>query len=144
MDLTAVKRALAAAVTTAQIDLNGRRITATAFATDAIVEPHFFCAEYIGQYHKTYGGLMNVALTCRLFVSRADDKSGQEACDEAASSTGAGSLLATLEAARGAPGQKALSGAADDFVVQRVSGPRLYQIGQVEYYGLEFGLFVMG
>jgi hypothetical protein len=45
---------------------------------------------------------------------------------------------------RGAPGQQALSGACDDLHLQRVQGPRLFNIGEAAYYGLEFTVFVMG
>lgn len=135
---------LAAEIQAAEILVGDTALTATAFAPDALVVPHFFGAEFIGQYHKSYGGLLNIQMTWRLMVSRGDDRSGQEAAWDLASSTGDGTLLDAIEGARGAPGQKALSGAADDIVLQRVSGPRLFVFGTTEYYGLEFGLYVTG
>jgi len=144
MDLNTVADALAAGVEAADIRVNGAHLTATSEAPDALVVPHLFAAEIIGQYHKTHGGQMQLTWTWRLMGSRADDRAGQRALRTIANSTGTGSLLATLEALRGAPGQPALSGACDDLVVQRVSGPRLFEIGTVPYYGLEFTLFVMG
>lgn len=144
MDLNAVCDGIAAAVTSAAVTVNGQRVTATGFMPEAVAEPHFFCAETTINYHKTHGGLVEVLLTCRLMVSRADDKSGQEKARAVLAATGSNSIPAAIEAARGAPGQAALSGACQDLVLQRVQGPRYYQIGQVEYLGLEFVIFVMG
>lgn len=144
MDLNTVADRLVAVVEAANITVNDQRLTATAEAPDALVVPHLFAAEIVGQYHKTYGGQVQVVWTWRLMGSRAEDRWGQRALRQVANATGTGSLLATLEAARGAPGQPALSGACDDFTVQRFTGPRLFEIGQAQYFGLEFSLFVMG
>lgn len=144
MDLNAVAEALAATVTAAQINVNDQRLTATSYDPDAVTPPHFFAAEIAGEYHQSYVGLMRVTWTWRLIGSRADDISGQHALRELASSTGTDSLLSVLEAARGAPGQPALSGACNDFVVQRVTGPRLVEVGSTQYYGLEFQFLVVG
>lgn len=143
MDVDAVCEAIAAAVTTAELEVNGQRVTATAFAPEALAVPHFFTAEFVATYDKTFGALTELVVTCRLMLARADDRSGQKAARTLAS-TGAGTISAALIAARGAPGQSALGGAADDLHLQRVTGPRLYEIGQVQYYGLEFTVFVMG
>lgn len=143
MDLDAVCEAIADAVTDAELEVNGMRVTATAFSPDALAVPHFFTAEFVGNYDKTYGALVELTLTCRLMLARADDRSGQKAA-RALASTGVGTISAVLLAARGAPGQMALGGSADDLHLTRVAGPRLYEIGQVQYYGLEFTVFVMG
>ncbi len=52
-------------------------------------------------------------------MARSDDAEGQRLARQAASSTGSASILAALEAARGAPGERALDGAADDLVHPR-------------------------
>jgi hypothetical protein len=143
MDIDAVCEAIAAGVTAAQLTVAGKRVTATAFAPDSVTEPHFFCAEFDGVYDQTFAGLTELTLTCRLLVSRADDVSGQSAV-RALASTGSATVSAALLALRGAPGQPALSGAADDLHLRRVRGPRLYEVALVNYYGVEFTIFVMG
>jgi hypothetical protein len=143
MDIDAVCEAIAAAITAAAIDVNGQRVTATPFVADAVTPPHFFTAEFDGTYDRTFGGLVELNLTCRLVLARSDDRTGQSQARQLAS-TGTGTLSAAFLNMRGAPGSSALDGAADDIRLTRVSGPRLFQIGQVEYYGLEFTVFVMG
>ncbi len=143
MDLDDVCTAIAQAITSAALDVGGNRVTATPFAPEALTAPHFYTAEFTGNYNQTYGALMDLTLTCRLMVSRSDDKAGQQGA-KALASTGAGTLSAAFLDMRGAPGQAALGGEADDIHLLRVQGPRLYEIGQASYYGLEFTVFVMG
>jgi hypothetical protein len=61
-------------------------------------------------------------------VSRADDLSGQATLDALLSGSGPASLKAAIEAARGAPGQAAPGGAADDLQVVRAQSYRLYEM----------------
>lgn len=143
MDLDAVCEAIAAAVTAANIDLNGVRVTATAFSPDALTAPHFFCAEYTLNYDKSFGALAELVLTCRLLVARGDDRSAQKVL-RAAASTGVRTISQVFREARGAPGQSSLDGAAEDLHLQRAQGPRLYEVNGTQYYGLEFTAFVMG
>lgn len=143
MDVDDVCGAIAAAITAAAPTANDQRVTATKFAPDALTVPHFFTAEFVGNYHKSFGNLLDLTLTCRLMLARADDQSGQQQARQLAS-TGVGTINAAFLGMRGAPGQAALSGACDDLYIQRVQGPRLYDIGVVQYYGLDFTVFVMG
>lgn len=143
MDVDAVYQAICDAVTDAAVNANGQRVTATAFAPDGLTVPHFFPAEFVGNYDQTFGGLAELTITARLMLSRADDSSGQEMAQKLAG-TGESTIRAALVAARGLPGQAALGGTAEDIHLQRVQGPRLYDIGQASYYGLEFTIFVMG
>lgn len=143
MDIDDVCTAIAAAVNTAALTVGDAKVTASPFAPDALVTPHFYTAEFTGNYDKTYGALTELTLTCRLMLARGDDQAGQQQA-KALASTGAGTLHQTFRGMRGSPGQSALSGAADDIHLQRVQGPRLYEIGQASYYGLEFTVFVMG
>jgi hypothetical protein len=144
LDVDNVAIALAAAVTTAAVSLNGQRVTATDFIPDAITPPHFGVAEFTNTFHRSFGGRDEYLVTCRLFTSRADDAEGQRTARQAASSIGSESILAALEAARGDVGSLALNGAADDLVVQSARGPRLYQVGEANFYGVEFVVFVTG
>lgn len=143
MDIDAVCTAIADAITDAELEAGGNRVTATPFASEALTAPHFYTAEFTGNYDKTFGALTELTLTCRLMLSRADDRSGQQGA-KALASTGTGTIHAAFRAMRGEAGQAALGGAADDIHLQRVQGPRLYEIGQATFYGLEFTVFVMG
>ncbi len=144
LDLDDVCEALAAAVTAAELTVNGQQVTATAFGPDAVTPPHFFTAEYVLTYDKTFGAESELTLTCRLIVARGTDYAAQKGMRELASHVGSNSIPAVFRAARGAPGQSALNGAADDLHLLRAQGPRLYEINKVEHYGLEFTVFVMG
>lgn len=143
MDIDAVCEAIAAALTAAELTVNERRLTATPFAPDNLTPPHFYTAEFTGNYDKTMGALTELTLTCRLMTSSAGERVGQQQA-KALASTGTGTLHAAFRDMRGAPGQSALSGACDDLHLQRVQGPRLFDIGEAAYYGLEFTVFVMG
>lgn len=144
MDIDDVCVAIAAAITAAALTVNDRRVTATPFAPDNLTPPHFYTAEFTGNYDRAMGGaLTELMLTCRLMLSPAVDWAGQQQAKTLAS-TGTGTLHQTFRGMRGAPGQKALSGACDDLHLQRVLGPRLFTIGEAGYYGLEFTVFVMG
>lgn len=139
-----VYTALAAAVNGAQLMGETLQVTATAFAPDVPTVPHWFPAEFVGRYHRTHGGLMEMDITSRLMISRSSDETGHL---EALELAGAASdtMLEAIEAARGAPGQLALSGACDDLALRQVTGPRLYDYGtDGHFYGLEFTIFVMG
>lgn len=144
LDIDAVAIELAAAVTAAAITLNGLKVTATDFVPDALTPPHFAPAEFENTFHRSFGGRDEWVVTCRMFTSRADDAEGQRTARQIASSTGSASILAAIEAARGDPGERALNGEADDLVVRSVRGPRLYQVGESNFYGVEFVVFVTG
>ena len=143
LDVDLVFRQLAAAVTDAQIPGTTKRVVATPFSPDNPTPPHFFVAEFIGDYDETYGEDMNLTVTARLMLSRASEDTGQ-AEGRSLAGTGTNTIRHALEAARGAPGQAALNGACDDIQLKRVVGPRLYQYGDDQFYGLEFTIFVLG
>jgi hypothetical protein len=60
------------------------------------------------------------------------------------SGSGAASLKAAFTAARGAPGQLALGGLADDVHLQRVQGYRWYEHAGSSYVGAELAVRVIG
>lgn len=144
MELDAVCEGIAAAVTAAELTVAEKQVTATAFQPDSLTSPAFYTAEFLITYDKTYGGTTQMILTCRLMVSRGDPESSQEALKVLASSGTVGNIRAALNAARGAPGQPALDGAASDLQLQRAQGPRLYEVNGDQFYGLEFTIQVWG
>lgn len=114
------------------------------YLPDAVPEPCFYVGEINIDYHQTAGGKISADVMCRVLVSRADDLSAQRALRAYMQNTGTYSIRAALEAARGAPGQPALSGAADDLIVRRMQGHRFYLVGETEYLGAEWLVQVIG
>ncbi|WP_257895018.1 hypothetical protein [Streptomyces anulatus] len=112
---------------------------------DAVTAPHFFCGEYTVDYDKAMGrGLDVVELTCRVLVSRADDRSGQRILDSLLAGSGPSSLKAAIEAARGAPGGYALGGLAHDLHVMRMQGYRWYEHNGTDYVGADLIVKIIG
>ncbi|MEU9888670.1 hypothetical protein [Sphaerisporangium sp. NPDC051011] len=115
------------------------------YVPDSVPEPCFYAGEVEIDFDQTFGrGMDELLITCRLLVSRADDRAGQAALDSYLSGSGPDSVKAALVAARGAPGQPALGGLCDDLHLQRVQGYRLYQVGDRQYYGAELIVRVIG
>jgi hypothetical protein len=143
MDIDLVFERIAAAVNDAQIPGLTKKVVATAFSPDSPTPPHFFLAEFVGEYDQTFDSDMNLTITARLMLSRAGEETGQQE-GRILAGVGANTIRAALEAAAGTPGQSALSGACDDIQLRRVTGPRLYDYGEAHFYGLEFTIFVLG
>lgn len=140
MDIGGVKVALADTVR-AEIP----SLTCFGYVPDSIPEPCFFVGEAEIEFDKTFGrGLDEVTLTCRLLVSRADDRSGQAALDRYLSGSGPRSIKRAIETARGAPGEYALGGLAHDLHLTRVQAYRMYAVGENTYYGAELMVRVIG
>ncbi|GAA5048193.1 hypothetical protein HNP84_000225 [Thermocatellispora tengchongensis] len=140
MNISAVRAAIADAVRDAIPSLN-----CFGYVPDAPAEPCFYAGEVEIEYDAAMGrGLDELQITCRLLVSRGDDRSGQEALDRYLSGSGPDSVKAALEAARGAPGEMALGGLAHDLHLMAVQGYSLYQVGEVQYFGAELLVRVVG
>jgi hypothetical protein len=144
LDLNAVATAVTAAVTAQAITLDGKLVTAADFVPQAIDPPFFAVGEFENLVHRTYSGMNELTLKCAMYVSLATEDEGQRKCRAVASSSGANSVQGAVEAARGAPGQSALSGAANDIVLRNTSGPKVFEIAGKAYYGVEFELYVVG
>lgn len=136
-----IRRALADAVR----DPTVAGLNAYGYVPDSIPEPCFYAGEVEIDFDSVFGrGLDEMRVTCRLLVARSDDRSGQDTLDQYLAGSGAKSVKTALEDARGAPGELALGGLADDLHVTRVQGYRLYQVGEVQYYGAEIIVRVIG
>ncbi|MGW3651898.1 hypothetical protein [Streptomyces sp. NPDC000878] len=121
------------------------KLTSTSYVPDAVVAPCFFVAEVEVNYDKTMGrGTDELLFTCRVLAGRADDRSTQRILDAMLSGTGEASLKVAIEAARGAPGELALGGVADDLHLQRVQGYRWYEHAGATYLGAELIIKVIG
>lgn len=108
------------------------------FVPDAVTVPCLFAAETEVTFdrHSFNGKGDEAIVTMRVLTSKADDKGGQADLD-AYLGRGERSIKLAIEAARGAPGEAALSGACDDLRVTRVQGYRLYEHNGIDYYGAE-------
>lgn len=142
MDLQAVAEGLADAAADVTCD---PPLNTFAFAPDSVPEPCAFVAEMEIEFDKAHNrGLDEVMVTMRVLVGRSDDKAAAARLNGLMSGSGAGSLKAALEAARGAPGQSALDGACDDFHVTRIQGHRWYEHASTTYLGGEWRIRVIG
>lgn len=140
MEPGAIREALAAAVRDVQPALN-----CFGYCPDSVPEPCFYAGEVEVDFDRAFGrGMDEMRVTCRLLVSRADDRSGQAALDMYLTGSGPTSVKAAIEAARGAPGEAALGGLCDDLHVVRVQGYRMYQVGEVQFYGAELIVRLIG
>jgi hypothetical protein len=110
-----------------------------------VVAPVFFVGEVDIIFDKTMGrGTDELQFTCRVLAGRADDRSAQRILDALLSGAGEASLKQAIEAARGAPGELALGGLADDLRVERVQGYRWYEHQGSSYVGAELAIKVIG
>ncbi|MFI2437404.1 hypothetical protein [Streptomyces sp. NPDC018693] len=145
MQFSVVRERIAAAAKNVVMPTGAPGLTCTAYVPDGITAPHFFIGEFDVEYDKAYRrGLDAADFTARVLVGRADDKSAQEILDALLSGSGPSSLKTAIEAARGAPGELALDGAADDLHVRRVQGYRWYEHNGTQYVGAELIIHVIG
>lgn len=145
MQISAVRDAIADAARTITLPAGVPKLTSTGYVPDAVVAPCFFVGEVEITYDRTYGrGTDELMFTCRVLVGRADDRSAQRILDGMLSGAGTASLKAAIEEARGAPGQMALGGLADDLHLERVQGYRWYEHADATYLGAELVIKVIG
>ncbi|MER5882716.1 hypothetical protein ABT160_02690 [Streptomyces sp. NPDC001941] len=143
--MSAVREAIADAARAVTMPVGTRKLTSTGYVPDEVNEPCFFAGEYSVDFDKAMGRALDEAeITCRVLVSRADDKAAQRLLDRMLSGSGPGSLKQAIEAARGAPGEYALGGLAHDLRVTRIQGYRWYEHAGVDYVGAELTIKVIG
>lgn len=145
MQISQVRDAIAAAASAVVLPDGIAKLTCSGYTPDSIVAPHFFVAEYTQDYDKAMRrSLDELEFTCRVLVSRADDRTSQQILDSMLSGAGQASLKQAIEAARGAPGEYALGGLADDLHVMRVQGYRWYEHEGAQFVGAELIVKVIG
>jgi hypothetical protein len=141
MDVSLVKAELAAAVAGAGIP----NLDCYAYAPASPSVPCFYAGEVTIEPNNTFGGSDVAEVTCRVLVSTADDADGQLLLDRYLSRSGTYSIRAALLTARGAPGQLALNGQADDLSIVRIDGYRmLVDSDNGSYYGADITVRVIG
>ncbi|MET9876573.1 hypothetical protein ABZZ36_18390 [Actinacidiphila glaucinigra] len=145
MDIYAVREGIADAARAVVLPNGIPKLTSTPYLPGSVTVPHFFVGDYTVDFDKTMRrGMDEIEFTCGMVVSRSDDLSGQKLLDRLLSGSGEGSLKQAIEAARGAPGEAALGGAADDLRVTRVQSYRFYEIAGAQYLGAQLTIRVIG
>ncbi|GAA2681725.1 hypothetical protein [Actinoplanes palleronii] len=151
MDISVIKKALAAAVRAADINIPGAgRIEAYHHSPASPNVPAFTCGQVVIDPMGTFGqggpGMETLDITCSVLTSTAEDDDGQQLLDKLISKDGSYSIRAALLAARGEPGELALGGAADDVWVTRIDGYRMLAYGGEDqnYYGADITVRVIG
>jgi hypothetical protein len=110
------------------------------FSPDSIPEPCFYPLSVEITPVEGYGAGDDVLVTCRLLVSRSDDRAGQEALNDYLSRTGPKSVRAALAAAR----PLMVDGVACDLRVERITAYGEYLIGTTYYFGAQILIRVIG
>lgn len=133
MDITAVKQALAdAASVIPGLQCHG-------YLPDAIDVPALCVADVtIEQYHATFGGHSLAMFDLRLYVSRANDETGQAQLDGYLSQSGGNSIKAALEA------DTTLGGIVQNIMVVNAHGWGHDDVADTNYYGCQFDVRVIG
>ena len=139
MDITAIRKGLAAAVRTALPELTCYHVVP--LGTPEV--PAFYVAGPTITYDTTFGGSAEVDnWVCRVLTSRADDEAGQDLLDAFLSPGGARSVKAAIE---GTPGiAQTLGGVCDDVHVRRAQNYGLFEHAGIHFYGAELVVHVIG
>lgn len=113
-----------------------------AFLRDSIEPPVFVSGEVTLDFDRTFrnggAGLVEALITGRLYISRSDDRSGQDRLDSYLLPTGDLSIMAAIEA------DKTLGGNCKVLHVERVHGYGIYDVGGTSYLGAQFDIRVWG
>lgn len=145
MQISPIRDAIADAARTVVLPTGVGKLVCTGYVPDSVVTPCFYVGEVEVNFDKAMGRKLDELLfTCRAYASRSDDRSSQKILDSMLSGAGTASLKAAIEAARGAPGEMALGGLADDLVIQRVQGYRWFEHAGATYLGAELTIKVIG
>ncbi|MFA3877541.1 hypothetical protein ABS735_28345 [Streptomyces sp. MMCC 100] len=145
MQISAVRDAIADAARTVVLPAGIGKLVCTGYVPDAVTTPCFFVGEVEVSFDKAMGRRLDELLfTCRVLAGRQDDRASQRIVDALLSGSGPASLKQAIEQARGAPGEMALGGLADDLHLQRVQGYRWFEHGTSTYVGAELVIKVIG
>ncbi len=144
MDLYDVLVALANACANV-VDVAGRKMHTYEYVPSRIIAPAWIVEQKDSiDPHMTHGNRFRVKFVGTVVVPWVDPREAQMNLAKLRSQTGASSIFAALEAAKGLSGQLALSGAADDLNVESIGEPGKQTIGDTDYLGAEFTIEVIG
>lgn len=145
MQVSAVREAIADAARAVVLPAGIGKLVCTGYIPDSVTTPCFYVGEVDVTYDRVMGrGLDELMVTARVMASRSDDKASQRLVDMLVSGAGQASLKQAIEVARGAPGELALGGLADDLHVVRVQSYRWFEHAGSTYLGAEFTIKVIG
>lgn len=143
MNATAVRRAIAAAIAAGVADDVG--LTVTWYVPQSVVAPHAYVLPGRTDFDQAMQhGVERMTFTVQVLVSLGDAETANEALDGFIAGTGATSIKAAIEAARGEDGEPALDGACGDVHVRSADGYTQYEFGTETYLGAQLAVLVIG
>ena len=117
--------------------ISGLRTSAT--IRDTVAPPMFVVGEVSQVFDQAMArALDELLVTCRLYVSRADERAGQDKLDGYLMGSGATSVKTALESDR------TLAGACSTLRVETQAGYGVYDVAGTEYLGAEFTIRIWG
>lgn len=138
MDFNAVALALETAAETTGIN-------ALDYVPDVLPNTAFYVGEIDIDPNKTFGsrsgtrqGTDQATITCRIMVARTTDKFAVRKSRDYMAGSGTRSIIQAIQADR------TLSGSVHDSIVKSIRGNRMFDVGGVKFYGVEFDIFVIG
>lgn len=115
------------------------------YVPDDVEVPCVYPESIITDFDQTHGrGTDKLTVKLRLLCARTDDRAGQHMLYGYLAGSGAGSIKAAIEAARGLPGVGALGGACDDLHVSGHAEARWYELAGERLVGADFTVTIIG
>lgn len=109
------------------------------YVPDALAGKSFLVCEIDVDFDKTFRrGMDELMVTCRVLIARRTERDAQRKLREFMAGGGMTSIKAAIES------DKTLGGACDSLHVQRMSGNRMFTVGEKRYYGVEIYIKIVG
>lgn len=144
MNIALIVERLVAAAGTA-VSTPALTMTTYDYVPDSVETPCVYPESITTDFDQTMGrGTDKITVKLRLLCSRTDDRAGQHMLYGYLAGSGAGSIKAAIEAARGLPGVGALSGACDDLHVKGIAEARWYELAGERLVGADFTIEIWG
>jgi hypothetical protein len=120
-------------------------INALDYVPDDLPNAAFYVGEMEIDVNSTFGsrtgtrrGTDQATITCRILVARSTDKHAVRKMREYMAGSGTKSIIQAIQA------DKTLGGSCDSSIVKRLSGNRMFTVGEGRFYGVEIDVFVIG
>lgn len=115
------------------------------YVPDDVEVPCIYPESITTDFDQTMGrGTDKITVKLRLLCARTDDRAGQHNLYGFLAGSGASSIKAAIEAARGVPGLGALDGACDDLHVKGHAEARWYELAGERLVGADFSVEIWG